>query len=299
METSKGSITSVKPFWSLIKTLDRLKMFDLGVMQPLQWLRCRLCELVEEHGNNFDVVRIMETFANDTKFVALQARKSQKTDGYLPVQGIGNPEPHPEEDTQESLEVSTSKRKDVSKDIEGSQLELRASRPYGMISNRPLTGVGDETDRFVKRLKVAESTQQNQHADPPGSPVLGSLPQTEVFKLDFVKTKMHTSCNGSLQRWLWTSQTRTFVHHYRPNSVDDWQSYPSSVNFDLHIGQIKQLGVTILSNRLLIVLKDEDCRAGSGRRRMVIYVSFMGRKPVKRFLNLCRSEDIQTFDISR
>lgn len=69
----KGSISSYDTLYRLCRTVEELCKFNLDV-DPVDWLRLRLNELIEEHGPEFNLCRTIFDFYHDAKLAQLRER---------------------------------------------------------------------------------------------------------------------------------------------------------------------------------------------------------------------------------
>lgn len=76
----KGSITSYDTLFRMCETLSELAKFSLDV-EPLEWLRHRLHEILMETGSSFNVAKVIHNFYHDRKLTALRIRNGFRSIG--------------------------------------------------------------------------------------------------------------------------------------------------------------------------------------------------------------------------
>ncbi|KAJ2982587.1 hypothetical protein NQ176_g1282 [Zarea fungicola] len=80
MSVGKGSITSYDTLFRLCDTVNELAKYKLDV-EPVEWLRQRLHELVETQGEGFNFPKTIHDFYNDPKLAALRFKSGFKSIG--------------------------------------------------------------------------------------------------------------------------------------------------------------------------------------------------------------------------
>ncbi|OAA65144.1 hypothetical protein LEL_10591 [Akanthomyces lecanii RCEF 1005] len=85
----KGSISSYDTLYQLCHTVEELLRFKLDI-EPIDWLRQRLHELIEEQGLRFNLSRTIRDFYRDPKLTVLRAESGFMRIGRPPGQSRGN-----------------------------------------------------------------------------------------------------------------------------------------------------------------------------------------------------------------
>jgi hypothetical protein len=80
IQSGKGSITTYDTLFRLSETISELENFNLDI-SPVEWMRQRLHELMQAHGVNFNLPKIIQDFYRDSKIVNLRFKHGFKNIG--------------------------------------------------------------------------------------------------------------------------------------------------------------------------------------------------------------------------
>lgn len=211
MSASKGRITSYASLFRLAETLEALPRYKTDV-EPVDWLRQRLHELIQEQGNSFDLPKTIEHFYNDPKLVALRQKSG--------FPSIGKPPG-----------TKTSRGGSVDGPPPGLRKRRRKNppaEPVSELSTADVEGHDGKRQRVVATVLDSLGTGEISDADSwSGAPI------TEYdFRVYQIKTRRFTSSERVTQYLGWVAEDGMFEHQVLKNTNPvDWGVYREQVDF--------------------------------------------------------------------
>lgn len=311
--TGKGTITAYDTLFRMCETLGELAKYRLDI-SPVEWLRHRLHELIQEQGSDFNYSKIMHDFYHDPKLAALRSKNGYKSigrpSGYKAGQTMGNDNNTPQSGIK--------KRKSMH-----SQTDTPRATPSS--SHSPLLAQEDYS-RSPLGSHVAPYSADNSFNGPiqkrlkPLSPI--SAPPNDEFytdgisdtdswsgaslqSLDWriyqVKTRLFTSSTQVTQYWHWKEDKRVFEHQVlkEANPVA-WGVLRSPIDFNIPLDDISQIDWNIDALQVHFVMSPFGPRVAKqdGKATGDVMAAFKRVTTMRRFLNYCRQRRLKLVKVT-
>ncbi|KAI1373012.1 hypothetical protein F4677DRAFT_430723 [Hypoxylon crocopeplum] len=280
----------------LVNVHQELKKFSLDVT-PLEWLRQRMYDLVEEQGDKFNLSKTTHDLYHDLNLKYLRGKHG--------FGNIGRPSGYKLRD--KDPEEATTKK--VKQETTGS-VRRRGRRSIGQVDPEDAPNVegmqkGLEqppseylepvTPRLQKRQRLEpappKAEPEEDDLDYDGWTSTDSFSAGRIMHLDWrvyqIKTRALTTSAEVTQYWTWKQEKNMFEHQVlrdvRPKVT--WGFYQKPINFDLTLEEIKEIQYATDGQKVLVVIDDE--------KRGNVLAFFKRERTKKRFLSFSKKKGIK------
>ncbi|KAM6514251.1 hypothetical protein FALCPG4_015407 [Fusarium falciforme] len=295
IQSGKGGITSYDALFRLSETMSELEKFKLDI-QPIEWMRQRLHELILAEGASFNLPRTIHDFYHDPKLTALRYKHGFKNigrpSGLKARQSQGSPSdtPKPLKKRKSMHSVSSMSRETSSID----QSPLAAQVPMG-----PDSPSNTHLHKRPKCLSPASGPVHDEfHIDAWSD--TDSHSGGEITKYDWrlyqVKNRLFTSSTAVTQYWTWIEQAGCFQHQVLKNvSPASWGLFKDHIDFHVNLDEIEEVIWNIEALRIHIIMRKVNVTMdkSDGAPRGDVMASFKRDRTMRRFLFFCREKGVR------
>lgn len=279
----KGSITSYDTLFRLCDTITELEKYKLEV-EPVDWLRHRLHELIEQQGASFNFGKTIHDFYNDPKLADLRAKSGYKN--------IGRPSG-----------MKMGQGRQSSRDQTPRPAKRKSPHVYATPSPAPesiweVSTVESYDDGPSKKQKPADAVDSLTVGDVSDADSYSGAPISRVeFRVYQVRTRLFTSAETVTQYWMWVPELSMFEHQIL-KAVDPvaWGVHREPIDFGLHLEDVVKAVWNLRSLRVLLVMSDRQIAFLDDRPRGDVMVSFKRENTMRRFLKFCREKEVDMFE---
>ena len=310
VQTGKGGITSYDTLFRLSESLSELEKFNLEV-EPVDWIRQRLHELMSEQKDNFNLGRIVHDFYHDPKLTALRYKHGFKNIGRPSGTRWSGHKGHANISPPSML--PSNKRKSMhslSGTPQGTPPPERSPlvplMPFPA-ANRPVEPRASESPSYLtatKRLRPLSPVRQPAAAVP-DEPQTGDFSDADswsgapIGKLDWriyqVKTRLYTSSTGVTQYWTWVGKDRSLEHQaLKETDPVQWGRHRQPVDFDVKVVDIAEVVYSVDALRVSLVMRRWGAPPAKkdGLPRGDVMASFKRQRTLQRFLDFLKEHRI-------
>ncbi|KAI1134878.1 hypothetical protein F5Y05DRAFT_396768 [Hypoxylon sp. FL0543] len=289
----------------LVSVTDELKKFDLDVT-PLEWLRQRMYDLVEAQGDNFKLSRTIHDLYHDPGLQFLRVKH-----GYG---NIGRPAGYKLNEKNSKKVADKKVKRESDAGVSGRR---KARRSIGQVDPENIPSLGDTQKGGFDQPQpeylepVTPRLQKRQRTEPPppkeepeehdldysGWTSTDSFSAGRIMHLDWrvyqIKTRDLTTSSTVTQYWTWKAEKGSFEHQVLRDVAPKvtWGIYQKPINFDLSIGEMKEIQYASDSQKILIVIANEE------RGNVLAY--FKRERTKKRFLAFTKKKGIKLVKSTR
>ncbi|KAH7243966.1 hypothetical protein B0J15DRAFT_552827 [Fusarium solani] len=295
IQSGKGGITSYDALFRLSETMSELEKFKLDI-QPIEWMRQRLHELILAEGASFNLPRTIHDFYHDPKLTALRYKHGFKNigrpSGLKARQSQGSPSdtPKPLKKRKSMHSVSSTSRETSFID----QSPLAAQVPMG-----PDSPSNTHLHKRPKCLSPASGPVHDEfHIDAWSD--TDSHSGGEITKYDWrlyqVKNRLFTSSTAVTQYWTWIEQAGCFQHQVLKNvSPASWGLFKDHIDFHVNLDEIEEVIWNIEALRIHIIMRKVNVTMdkSDGAPRGDVMASFKRDRTMRRFLFFCREKGVR------
>lgn len=292
---TRGSIASYDTMYRLCETLDELRKYRVQVA-PLDWVRQRLHELIEEQGSSFNLAKTMHDFYNDKKLTAARNKAGFKNIG-RPA-GIKMP---PRVSTG-SERPGSRKRKSPepgSASTSTSQSTPTAGQP-GMHVDSPASQSRGKRQKSISRppedsedsdREMEDELRAEDYSD------ADSWSGAEVSETDFrvyqMRSRLFTSSDKVTQYLAWVEDKQMFEHQVlKETDPVEWGVHRAPIDFHFDLDDLFQVIWNKASLRIYLALSDEHVAEKDDKPRGPMMIAFKRERTKRRFLAFCANKDI-------
>ncbi|KAM3471441.1 hypothetical protein MY8738_009325 [Beauveria namnaoensis] len=287
MSVGKGSITSYDTLFRLCETIEALADYKTDV-EPVDWLRQRLHELIEAQGTGFNFSKTIHDFYNDSKLAALRQRSGFKSIGRpsgikMPRKRTGSVD-----EARPSAPRARKRRKASSYGTPSPAAESihEARTTDGDVEEGP---VGKKQKAAAKVLDSLE-TGEVSDAD--------SWSRAPIAQFDFriyqIKTRLFTSSEKVTQYWGWVAERNMFEHQVLEGTDPvRWGVHREPIDFSLRLEDVVKISWNLKALRVYLVMSDRQICFEDDKPRGDVMVSFKRENTMRRFIKFCRGQEIQ------
>ncbi|KAM6505255.1 hypothetical protein FSOLCH5_014488 [Fusarium solani] len=298
IQSGKGSIMSYDALFRLSETMSELEKFKLDI-QPIEWMRQRLHELILAEGASFNLPRTIHDFYHDPKLTALRYKHGFKNigrpSGLKARQSQGSPS-----DTPKPLKKRKSMHSVASTPRETSfidQSPLATQVPMG-----PDSPFDTHLHKRPKFLSPASGPVHDEfHIDTWSD--TDSHSGDEITKYDWrlyqVKNRLFTSSTAVTQYWTWIEQAGCFQHQVLKNaSPASWDLFKDHIDFHVNLDEIEEVMWNIEALRIHIIMRKVNVTMdkSDGAPRGDVMASFKRDRTMRRFLFFCREKGVRMLE---
>ncbi|KAJ6780475.1 hypothetical protein PWT90_11059 [Aphanocladium album] len=281
MSVGKGSITSYDTLFRLCETVEALANYKTDV-EPVDWLRQRLHELIEVQGAGFNFSKTIHDFYNDPKLTALRVKSGFKN--------IGRPSG-----------IKMPRRRGGSADEPAPRPQKRKSPHSCGTPSPPAESVGEPSTaddegpdgkRQKAAAKVLDSLDTGEISD---ADSFSGAPIAEYdFRIYQIKTRLFTSSERVTQYWGWVPEHSMFEHQVlKETNPVVWSVLREPIDFSLQLEDIVKVSWNLKALRIYLVMSDRQICFEDDKPRGDIMVAFKRENTMRRFIQFCRREEIE------
>ncbi|KAJ4149904.1 hypothetical protein LMH87_010678 [Akanthomyces muscarius] len=286
MSVGKGSITSYDTLFRLCETIEALANYKTDV-EPVDWLRQRLHELIEAQGTGFNFSKTIHDFYNDPKLAALRQKSGFKSIGR--PSGIKMPRRRAGSVDEAPLPPRPCKRK--------SPHSYGAPSPPTDSIGEPSAADadGEEGPDGKKQKAAARVLDSLETGDVSDADSWSGAPIAEYdFRIYQIKTRLFTSSEEVTQYWGWVAEHSTFEHQVleETNPVV-WGVHREPIDFSLRLEDVVKISWNLKALRVYLVMSDRQICFEDDKPRGDIMVAFKRENTMRRFIKFCRREEIE------
>ncbi len=286
MSVGKGSITSYDTLFRLCETIEALANYKTDV-EPVDWLRQRLHELIEAQGTGFNFSKTIHDFYNDPKLAALRQKSGFKSIGR--PSGIKMPRRRAGSVDEAPLPPRPRKRK--------SPHSYGAPSPPTDSIGEPSAADadGEEGPDGKKQKAAARVLDSLETGDVSDADSWSGAPIAEYdFRIYQIKTRLFTSSEEVTQYWGWVAEHSTFEHQVleETNPVV-WGVHREPIDFSLRLEDVVKISWNLKALRVYLVMSDRQICFEDDKPRGDIMVAFKRENTMRRFIKFCRREEIE------
>ena len=322
MTSGKGGITSYDTLFRLSDSIDQLSKFSLGI-RPVDWLRHRLYEIMQEEGPEFNLSRTVHDFYRDPKLAYLRKKHGMKDIGRPsgknkesapPRQSLG-----PGPIKKETPVADSKKRKSLHPETPGGSPVIDRSPLASYVASRADDRERERLpERFsnpveVKRAKTTPSPTIPARPMPvPAAFQSDNVSETESlcnapltasdFRLYQVKTRLYTSSVKVTQYWNWKPAERLLEHQcLKSDNPPEWACHKEPINFHVKLTEVAEVAWDFKSLRAQLYMKKWGSPTVSrkdGFPRGDVMVAFKRDNTMRRFLALCHEYGLKLVEES-
>ncbi|KAH7248170.1 hypothetical protein B0J15DRAFT_551109 [Fusarium solani] len=295
IQSGKGGITSYDALFRLSETMSELEKFKLDI-QPIEWMRQRLHELILAEGASFNLPRTIHDFYHDPKLTALRYKHGFKNigrpSGLKARQSQGSPS-----DTPKPLKKRKSMHSVASTPRETSfidQSPLATQVPMG-----PESPFNTHLHKRPKFLSPASGPVHDEfHIDAWSDTDSHSGGETTKYdwRLYQVKNRFFTSSTAVTQYWTWIEQAGCFQHQVLKNvSPASWGLFKDHIDFHVNFDEIEEVMWNIEALRIHIIMRKVNVTMdkSDGAPRGDVMASFKRDRTMRRFLFFCKEKGVR------
>ncbi|KAI8649789.1 hypothetical protein NCS55_01441800 [Fusarium keratoplasticum] len=295
IQSGKGGITSYDTLFRLSETMSELEKFKLDI-QPIEWLRQRLHELILAEGASFNLTRTIHDFYRDPKLTALRYKHGFKNIGRpfrlkaRRSQGSPGDTPKPLKKRKSVHSVASTPRETSFID----QSPLATQVPMG--PNSPSNTHLQKRPRFLS--PASGPVHDEFHIDVWSD--TDSHSGGEITKYDWrlyqVKNRFYTSSTAVTQYWTWIEQAGCFQHQVLKNvSPASWGLFKDHIDFHVNLDEIEEVIWNIEALRIHIIMRKVNVTMdkSDGAPRGDVMASFKRDRTMRRFLFFCREKRVR------
>ncbi|KAM0744632.1 hypothetical protein ACQRIT_000016 [Beauveria bassiana] len=240
-------------------------------VKPVDWLRQRLHELIEAQGTSFNFSKTIHDFYNDPKLKAQRQKSGFKSIGRPP--GIKMPRRKAGSADEAPSAHRSRKRK--------SPHSYGAPMPSADLVGEPPTidtdaDQGPDQKKQKATARVLDSLETGEVSD------VDSWSGAPIAEYDFsiyqIKTRLFISSGNMTQYWVWVPENSMFEHQVllETNPVI-WSVHREPIDFSLRLKDVVKVSWNLKALR----------------PRGDIMVAFKRENTLRRFVTLCRREEIE------
>ncbi|KAM3565372.1 hypothetical protein ARSEF4850_001408 [Beauveria asiatica] len=286
MAVGKGSITSYDTLFRLCETIESLAKYKTDV-DPVDWLRQRLHELIEAQGTGFNFSKTIHDFYNDPKLQALRQKSGFKSIGRpsgikMPRRRAGSANEAP------SAHRSRKRKSPHSYDAPSAPADsVGEPRTVDTDADR---GPNQKRQKAVAR--VLDSLETGEVSD------VDSWSGAPIAEYDFgiyqIKTRLFISSGNVTQYWVWVPENSMFEHQVlvETNPVV-WGVHREPIDFSLRLKDVVKVSWNLRALRVYVVMSDRQTCSKNDKPRGDIMVAFKRENTLRRFVTFCRREEIE------
>lgn len=293
-QSGKGGITSYDTLFRLSETMSELEKFKLDI-EPVEWMRQRLHELILAEGASFNLPRTVHDFYHDPKLTALRYKHGFKNigrpSGMKARQSQGSPS-----NTPKPLKKRKSMHSVVSTPRETSFIDQ--SPLATQISRGPETPFSTHISKKPKYLSPAAGPIHDEfHSDAwsDTDSCSGGEITRDDWRLYQVKNRFFTSSTTVTQYWTWLQSAGCFQHQVLKDVKPvTWGLFKDHIDFHVNLDEIEELVWNIEALRIHIVMKKVSASTDGDRGpRGDVMASFKRDRTMRRFLFFCRERGVK------
>lgn len=286
MSVGKGSITSYDTLFRLCETIEALANYKTDV-EPVDWLRQRLHELIEAQGTGFNFSKTIHDFYNDPKLAALRQKSGFKS--------IGRPSgikmPRRRAGSADEAPSAPRPRKRKSTHSYGAP-----SPPADSMGEPTIAEAGGDGGPDKKKQKAAARVLDSlETGDVSEADSWSGAPIAEYdFRIYQIKTRLFTSSEKVTQYWGWVPENSMFEHQVleETNPVV-WGVHREPIDFSLRLEDVVKISWNLKALRVYLVMSDRQICFEDDKPRGDIMVAFKRENTMRRFIKFCRREEIE------
>ncbi|KAF4982517.1 hypothetical protein FZEAL_1868 [Fusarium zealandicum] len=295
-QSGKGGITSYDTLFRLSETMSELEKFKLDI-QPVDWMRQRLHELILAEGSGFNLPRTIHDFYHDPKLTALRYKHGFKNigrpSGLKARQSQGSPSstPKPLKKRKSMHSIASTPRETSFVD----QSPLASQVPVGPDS--PFSTHLSKKPKFLPSVPGAIHDEFHYDAYSDTDSCSGGEITRCDWRLYQVKSRSFTTSTAVTQYWTWLEQAGCFQHQVLKDvSPAKWGLFKDRIDFHVNLDEIVEVVWNIEALRIHIVMRKGSVTMdkSDGEPRGDVMASFKRDRTMRRFLYFCREKGHST-----
>lgn len=266
----RGALVSTANMYRLCMTLQELRDYNIDV-EPVDWLRQRLHEIIQDEGPKFNLSRVIGKFYQDPKLVQLRVESGGRNTGRPSI---------PKKEMAYKTKIKGARRAAAAGD---SPRKARTARGFGS---------GASTERFTPyaaELSVDEDVLTDTDSFS-GTPLTGT-----EWRLYQVKTRIHTTSDEMTQYWEWQPDARVFEHQVIRETEPKvlWAIMREPLDFEVSTEEIMSVTWNVPALRAQLHMTDKRLSSHDNKPRGDVLVAFKRATTMRRFLRFCDAEGIR------
>ncbi|KAM0430977.1 hypothetical protein ACHAPT_005611 [Fusarium lateritium] len=293
-QSGKGGITSYDTLFRLSETMSELEKFKLDI-EPVDWLRQRLHELILAEGVNFSLPRTVHDFYHDPKLTALRYKHGFKNigrpSGMKARQSQGSPSntPKPLKKRKSMHSVASTPREASFVD----QSPLATQIPMG--PETPFSTHLNKKPKFLSPVSGPIHDEFHSEAWTDTDSCSGGEITKDDWRLYQVKNRFFTSSTTVTQYWTWLQSAGCFQHQVLKDVKPvTWGLFKDHIDFHVNLDEIEELVWNIEALRIHIVMRKVSASTDGDRGpRGDVMASFKRDRTMRRFLFFCRERGVK------
>jgi hypothetical protein len=296
MPAGKGGIISYDTLFRLANTLEELAQFKQQI-DPVDWLRHRLHEILTVEGDKFSLARTMHGFYHDPKLSALRKKSGFSQIGrpsrvrHRSSMGSGGGSGGPA--------VKRRKGNDSPRATPPMTPGLWRGPPtpadQTYTQRSPTVGNEDQGEDIL----MADDAADDGNVTDTDS-YCGEAIEPTDFRVYQVKHRTLSSNPAMTQYWHWLDDEdeRSLQHQVLKDvNPTQWGMYREPLNFSVNFQEVLEVLFAPSSQRVVVVM-DETSREDDGKPRGDVLVHFKRDRTLRRFCNHMASKGIRVTQTS-
>ncbi|KAK2605902.1 hypothetical protein QQS21_003742 [Conoideocrella luteorostrata] len=307
--TGKGTITAYDTLFRMCETLGELAKFRLDI-SPIEWLRHRLHEIIQEEGVNFNYSKTMHDFYHDPKLAALRDQNGFKSigrpSGYKAGQSSGKvtsgtppafkkrKSMHSQTDTPRATPSASHSPLTFQEEYNRSPIPSNGV-PY---TAEPAFNTAHPLQKRLKPLSPVSAPNDEFYTD--GISDADSWSGAPLQDLDWrvcqVKTRLFTSNTSVTQYWHWKEDKRVFEYQVlKDTNPIAWGLLRPPMDFNIPLDDIVQVDWNIDALQVHFVMSQFSSAKTKldGKPRGDVMGAFKRETTMRRFLSYCRQRRLK------
>ncbi|KAM6504776.1 hypothetical protein FSOLCH5_015269 [Fusarium solani] len=295
IQSGKGSITSYDALFRLSETMSELEKFKLDI-QPIEWMRQRLHELILAEGASFNLPRTIHDFYHDPKLTALRYKHGFKNigrpSGLKARQSQGSPSdtPKPLKKRKSLHSVASTPRETsfIDQPPLATQVPMGPNSPFNIHLHKRPKVLPPASSPVHDEFHIDAWSDTDSHSG-------GEITEYD-WRLYQVKNRVFTSSTAVTQYWTWIEQAACFQHQVLKNvSPASWGLFKDHIDFHVNLDEIEEVIWNIEALRIHIIMRKVNVTMdkSDGAPRGDVMASFKRDRTMRRFLFFCREKGVR------
>lgn len=265
----RRSLASHQTMFRLGETLNELAKYNLDV-KPVDWLRQRLHEIIQEKGSKFSLSQTLSQMYPDEKLAALRTQAGFKNTGR--PSGYKMPS-HPKKRKGSSSHASHGANGDTPRKLR----QLRASHINASTTSAQYDELNPADDEVLSETDSYSGAKIGEHE----------------WRIYQVKTRVNTTSEEVTQYWAWFPKQQRFEHQViKETDPVEWGVFKEPLNFNMRSRDIIDITWNVDSLRAHLRMTDSKRSTHDNKPRGDIMVAFKRSTTMMRFLRFCQSQEI-------
>ncbi|KAJ4175843.1 hypothetical protein NW767_015648 [Fusarium falciforme] len=295
IQSGKGGIMSYDALFRLSETMSELEKFKLDI-QPIEWMRQRLHELILAEGASFSLPRTIHDFYHDPKLTALRYKHGFKNigrpSGLKARQSQGSPSdtPKPMKKRKSMHSVASTPRETsfIDQSPLATQVPMGPESPFNTHLHKRPKFLSPASGPVHDELHIDAWSDTDSHSG-------GEITKYD-WRLYQVKNRLFTSSTAVTQYWTWIEQAGCFQHQVLKSvSPASWGLFKDHIDFHVNLDEIEEVIWNIEALRIHIIMRKVNVTMdkSDGAPRGDVMASFKRDRTMRRFLFFCREKGVR------